>query len=98
MPIFPLLAALIRGQIIELTFEILSSKQFVKILFRAPEVVPAIKIDLASDEDSNAKINRAPNSKGWLISEGILILVRSSLRLLIKITAQKIDHLSFPPV
>ena len=50
-----------------------------KILFSAPEVVPAIKIDLASDEDSNAKINRTPNSKGWLISEGILISVRSSL-------------------
>ena len=50
-----------------------------KILYRAPEVVPAIKIDLASDEDSNAKINRAPNSKGLLISEGIFVLVRSSL-------------------
>ena len=50
-----------------------------EFLFRAPEVVPAIKIDLASDEDSNAKVNRAPNSKGWLISEDILISVRSSI-------------------
>ena len=69
-----------RHPVLELPSEILLLKQFVKILFRAPEVVPAIKIDLASDEDSNAKINRAPNSKGWLISEGILIsIIRSSI-------------------